>query len=384
MSLLKENPSQRRNFKLFKACGPVKKPRAKRKGKYSFLRLNKKLLYLLHSLTNRQNQFLFCLLWLTDGGSRPINKHVRYKAQKSLGIGWQGFFKMMRILKAKKFVFKVKNGLTGDYQHVLISNLSNKKKFLMVPVKTESGHMIFQKGFDLQTYFNGIEKADRHPKQACLPEICRVAKRTKRHRAANMARKALILKGRQKSKAHIESKDFYRTTQAIHTKKKAFPTKNQAPLQRNLSLKPLFKENSYMFHKTIGFFDWRMSNPWRSPWTKTRIVIKNRHKMLATQNMLCLPRRPCLYKETTEQERIDIFAPLKIPAREKPWSYEKSMLHSLERCLETQKTIWKIRHCPKIRKETELRAADLKRRIARLKQSLNPSNGGAVKITGGG
>ena len=269
---------------------------------------------------------------------------------------------MERILREKGLIVTQKD-TDGKYRDFVNSKIINEKKFLLVPVKTESGASIFQKGFDLETYLNGIEKADRHPKQAGLPELFTVAKQTKRRRAAGMARKALIFQERSKSKAYIESKDSYKTTETI-------PQKNQAPLEQNVSLKPLFKENSYMKHKTIVFFDKKMANPCQRLWTKTKILIKNKHKMLASQTKLFLPRQACLYKQTSEQERIEVFAPVKIPPREKPWSWQKSAIYGAEGSLETMRLLWKRARTPQEKKQYEFQALDLKRRIARIKQSM--------------
>ena len=381
MLIQARNQDQKQNRSLLKDFDPVKKSRPKA-AKPQFLKLKKDLRVLWH-LTNRQKQFYLCLLSLTKGGLKPITRPVRLKAQRRLGIGWQAYFKMMEILKEKRFIcyqkvlkdkktsslslyrpLKYQKGLKDKKTRPFVySGIINTKKFLLVPLKTESGASIFQKGFDLESYLNELEKADRHPKQAGLPELFAVAKRTKRHRAANMARKALIFQGRQKSKAHIESKDIYRTTETI-------PQKNQAPHEQNISLKPLFKENSYMKHKTIRFFDKRMANPCRRLWTKTKILIKNKRKMLASQTKLFLPKQPCLYRETSKQERIEVFAPVKIPPREKPWSWQKSAIYGAEGSLATLRLLWKMARSPQEKQQLELRAIDVKSRITRIKQSM--------------
>ena len=361
MPSLIKNPDQKQDRSFFKDFDPVKKSRPKAEKKPVFLKLNKQCQQLI-ALTNRQKQFYLCLLSLTEGGLRPVKKTVRWRAQKVLGIKWQNFFKMERILREKALIVTQKDK-DKKYRDFVNSKIISKKKFLLVPVKTESGASIFQKGFDLESYLNELEKADRHPKQAGLPELFAVAKRTKRHRAANMARKALIFQGRQKSKAHIESKDIYKTTETI-------PQKNQAPHEQNISLKPLFKENSYMKHKTIRFFDKRMANPCRRLWTKTKILIKNKRKMLASQTKLFLPKQPCLYRETSKQERIEVFAPVKIPPREKPWSWQKSAIYGAEGSLETLRLLWKMARSPQEKQQLELRAIDVKSRITRIKQSM--------------
>lgn len=363
MLIQAQNPAQKQERKLFKDFVPVEKPRPKAAKKPQFLTL-KKNCHVLRNLTNRQKQFYLCLLSLTEGGLRPITKPVRWKTQRRLGIGWQAYFKMLEILKEKRFICYQKVIQGKKARPFAYSGIINTKKFLLVPLQTDDGISIFLKGFDIESYLNGLEKADRHPKQAGLPELFTVAKRTKRHRAANIARKALILKGRQKSRAHIESKDSYKTTETIHTK-------NQAPLKQNPSLKPLFKENSYMKHKTILFFDRNMGTSCRRLWLKSKIIIQRRQKLLASKTKLFMPQQPCLYRETKEHELIDLFAPLyKIPPREKPWSWEKRTLYDNTKSLETLRMLWKREHCPKIKKQLEFQAATHKRIIAMIKKGL--------------
>ena len=81
--------------------------------KTGFLRIDKSC-EALKMLTNRQKQFFLCLLYLSRGGKQDIsNKMTRAKTQRLLGLdmkkGWSAYFKMIRILKAKKLIIQRKD-----------------------------------------------------------------------------------------------------------------------------------------------------------------------------------------------------------------------------------------------------------------------------------
>lgn len=289
--------------------------------KTGFLRLSKDC-DLLKSLTNRQKQFYLCLLWLSGGGQKSIsNKFIRVKAQKILGIGWQAFYKMERILKEKKLIV-IHKDISGKYLAYVNSEAINEKNFLLVPVRDKAGNSIFEKGFDVETYLNDLHRSDKYPTftDSDQMDLFQVASRTRRHRARVLkSRKALQVKGfkgRQKSKAYIVPKGTSKTT----------------------------KQDSKGFNGKINLcgteVDWFFTKKLK---IRGQALLAYRHKLFIAE-----PEK-YHYRELTGKERRDFFM-----EKQKYLTKKQSRAYFVEQRLKTLRTLWRIYPAKRKQIETEV------------------------------
>ena len=303
----------------------------------SFLRLNKDC-ELIQSLTNRQKQFYLCLLWLSEGGLRPVgDRFIRCKAQKMLGIRWQAFFKMLAVLKSKNLIVQQLN-IYGQTESLINSSIIDQKKFLLVPLQTEEGVSIFRKGFDLETYLNILSRVEKYPSDDPyqLP-LFHVSARTARYRRSVLRRKAAptaALKWRQKSKVHINPKGLNKTT------------------------KHFFRNSFYFLTKKITLYDQNLKNPVAVSWHKTKKILINGQNLLAHRKKLFIQFKKRFYREITPSESKKIFA-----KKTEHWSKTKSDKYRINECLQTLRTLWQMTPCPQKRRSYEIMAKTYKNQL---------------------